>query len=496
MKEVADKAISAVSLFFTKKIPATIQYAFYVSKSFAVDMASRIAEWFSENVIDNAKFGAVLVKTAVPSFLKGFFIGGFAFAGAQVKKTVSVLSDKLSEKLARLAVLTASVVIGIIAVTSVIFWNFNTVAVSVNTNGKCVGYIRSKADFAAVSAKMSELLVDGKIDADKEVTLGYGICSKSSVSNGEELADDVLLAQDNVAKAFGLFVDGKYITSATSEKVLTDALECRKNEFSEAGTTSAKILNDISIKPVFSLCGDGKVSDLVAKDMIRNTAVTDLSVETVTTKTYTTELSYNTVTKNDATKVIGYKRISVQGKNGTAVITAQCVLVNGKEVSRDILETEVVSSPVDQVVVCGTSKSGASSVVLSLSDKGKTFLWPIKATPNMYVSAYCGDGRGHTGIDITGPEGTPIYAAAAGRVSYAGYANGFGKLVIIDHGNNYSTAYGHMCKINVSVGQYVEAGQTIALCGHEGVATGNHVHFEVRVYDTPINPAPYLGLNH
>lgn len=96
--------------------------------------------------------------------------------------------------------------------------------------------------------------------------------------------------------------------------------------------------------------------------------------------------------------------------------------------------------------------------------------------------------RAHTGIDYGAPKGTPIFATADGVVSFSGWKNGYGKLVIIRHGNGYQTYYGHCNALVAKKGQTVSQGQTIARVGRTGVATGNHVHYEVRVGGKPVDP--------
>jgi murein DD-endopeptidase MepM/ murein hydrolase activator NlpD len=101
-------------------------------------------------------------------------------------------------------------------------------------------------------------------------------------------------------------------------------------------------------------------------------------------------------------------------------------------------------------------------------------------------------GRMHEGIDIAVPYGTPVHAAAAGRVIYAGWMGGYGNLVVLDNGNGISTAYGHNTSVSVSVGQEVATGDVIASSGSTGHSTGPHVHFEVRVNGSPVDPLQYL----
>ena len=102
------------------------------------------------------------------------------------------------------------------------------------------------------------------------------------------------------------------------------------------------------------------------------------------------------------------------------------------------------------------------------------------------------DARMHTGVDFGAGEGTPIKASADGVVVSAGAQGGYGNATIIDHGNSLATLYAHQSRMAVSAGQSVKRGQVIGYVGHTGYATGPHLHFEVRVDGTPVDPMKYL----
>ena len=102
---------------------------------------------------------------------------------------------------------------------------------------------------------------------------------------------------------------------------------------------------------------------------------------------------------------------------------------------------------------------------------------------------------GHTGLDIAAPAGTPIKAAADGTVTFSGYSGGYGYVVKMDNGNGVETYYGHSSALYVSAGETVEAGDVIAAVGSTGNSTGNHLHFEVRVNGSVVNPQNYLYNN-
>jgi len=118
------------------------------------------------------------------------------------------------------------------------------------------------------------------------------------------------------------------------------------------------------------------------------------------------------------------------------------------------------------------------------------FIWPV----NGPVTSGFGMrwGRMHEGIDIGVGYGTPIHAAASGRVIYAGWMEGYGNLVAIDHGSGVSTAYGHQSSIAVGNGETVSQGQVIGYVGCTGHCFGPHLHFEVRISGSPVDPLGYL----
>lgn len=116
--------------------------------------------------------------------------------------------------------------------------------------------------------------------------------------------------------------------------------------------------------------------------------------------------------------------------------------------------------------------------------------WPVSGS----VTSGFGPrwGRTHEGIDIAVPEGTPVRAAAAGTVIHAGWLGGYGNLVVVDHGGGLSTAYAHNSALGASVGQSVAAGEVVAYSGNTGNSSGPHVHFEVRVGGSAVDPLGYL----
>jgi len=167
--------------------------------------------------------------------------------------------------------------------------------------------------------------------------------------------------------------------------------------------------------------------------------------------------------------------------------TLSSIQSDRSDVLAEIEDLEAESEALAARIRAAQQQSSGSSAQVVGSGQ---FSWPVSGS----VTSGFGSrwGRMHEGIDIAVGQGTPVHAAAAGTVIYAGWMEGYGNLVAIDHGNGLSTAYGHNSALACSVGQTVSAGQVIAYSGSTGHSTGPHVHFEVRVNGSPVDPLGYL----
>jgi murein DD-endopeptidase MepM/ murein hydrolase activator NlpD len=157
-----------------------------------------------------------------------------------------------------------------------------------------------------------------------------------------------------------------------------------------------------------------------------------------------------------------------------------------------------------------TAMSGAATTGISLGlvRNVTTADWVrANATPNLWpvegqitgsfgerIDPFNGEGAFHSGIDIGSSYGQAVVAPADGVVVFADFMGGYGRAIVIDHGHSISTRYGHLSNFAVAVGQQVHRGDTIGYVGLSGRSTGPHLHYEVRINDTPVNPYKYLRL--
>lgn len=215
-----------------------------------------------------------------------------------------------------------------------------------------------------------------------------------------------------------------------------------------------------------------------------------LQVETTEEVVYSEVIDYETVTTEDSDMYKGETEVDVAGVEGEKEVKALVTYKNGIVVKREIISEKVISEPVTKYQRQGTRET--RTPVSTGSGGSGDYFWPVDGG---YISAYQGDGRGHKGIDIAAPYGTPIYAAESGTVIEVGggWNGGYGNCVRISHDDGNVTVYAHQSSIAIEYGDYVVKGQIIGYVGSTGDSTGNHLHFEVRSNGTYANPTSYVS---
>jgi murein DD-endopeptidase MepM/ murein hydrolase activator NlpD len=127
-----------------------------------------------------------------------------------------------------------------------------------------------------------------------------------------------------------------------------------------------------------------------------------------------------------------------------------------------------------------------------VATKKSDFIWPLSQVNNISSTFGQRYGRFHTGTDMPATRGTPIVAVMDGRVLSTRYDGGFGRTITMEHRDNFFTRYAHCDVILVKDGDFIRKGQLIGLVGSTGTSTGNHLHFEIRYNDIPLNPLDFL----
>ncbi len=269
-----------------------------------------------------------------------------------------------------------------------------------------------------------------------------------------------------------------YVTKGTSETKL-HKVEKGENYWVIAKKYNIEVDNLIKANPDINpekIQIGQEVSLVVPKPMI--------TVITKEIREYKEYIAYETQYEETNVLYKGEYRVKKSGKNGEREIKAEVVKENGIEKDRNILEENITQEAITKVVLKGTKNppprigTGKLAKPTSRGVLTSPFGWRW--------------GRRHTGIDIGIPTGTPVKAADGGKVVYTGYKGGYGKCIILDHGENKQTLYAHNSKLLVKKGDKIFKGQTIANSGNTGTSTGPHLHFEVRINGIPVNPAKYV----
>lgn len=239
--------------------------------------------------------------------------------------------------------------------------------------------------------------------------------------------------------------------------------------------TSISFGQDVYAMPVYTVESEISSVDDAVFDITANSKI---NIYTTQTQQYTEEYNLETEYIEVDSWYTSQKQVVQEAQSGVHEVVASVKFINGVEVERDILQDVVISQPVAKVVKIGTKEA-------------PTFIKPING--GSFSSPFGGRwGRQHKGVDWSCSVGTNVYASCGGTVSFAGWQNGFGNTIVINHGDGLKTRYAHLSKITVSSGDKVSQGERIGLSGNSGNSTGPHLHFEVLLDGEQVNPMNYL----
>ncbi|AOT70541.1 LysM peptidoglycan-binding domain-containing M23 family metallopeptidase [Geosporobacter ferrireducens] len=455
----------------------------------------------------------------------------------QIQRQMISFYKKLSRRNRKRIMIGMLALLVIVPIITVIY--HQNQAFTVKVDGKVVGVVRKKEDFSSIIERIERNLHNAY---NTEVVFNQNITYEKTRAKDEALTDQSTLQKSVQAfmnfkvKAHGIKVNDQVIavlaTQEEAERVLADL---KKNYTPAEGASVEKIYfgENVTIEEVStetkelknyedtmkliqqgteevkihqvekgeSFWSIAKKYDLKVDDLIKaNPGINPdklqlkqevslvvpkplITIATIEKTRLDEKIPFDVEFEETAVLFKGETRIKVEGKDGRRQILAEIVKQNGIEVSRNILEENILEDPKKQIVLKGTKdvppKVGTG-----------TFSNPTRGS----LSSRFGWrwGSKHEGIDIAAKIGTAVHAADGGKVTFAGTRGNYGKLVIIDHGGGYQTYYAHNSKIVVSTGTKVHKGQKIAEVGNTGRTTGPHLHFEVRKNGTPVNPLNYV----
>lgn len=397
-----------------------------------------------------------------------------------------------------------------------------------------VGTVATKGEYYEVLDEVKtevKNIADMDFEPEGEESFTFEIVKRSSLTEKDELAENLKATSNEMAESFSITADGEFLGALVLEEDAKNILDTYLSTFTQGNENIvAEFIADVKVEKnyvpkssikskeeVYESFLAGKVVSYepaageslsyiaskynTTKETIKDTnnleseevfgKILDiytgepiLSVKTVERVVGEFEIPYETVSTEDADLYRGRYEVDVKGVCGTKYVNSYITRINGEVTEEEIVEETVLKEPVNQVQRVGTKEPPPSVGTGSFS----------MPTSGKLTSPYGARwGRKHAGIDVAAKTGTPIYAADNGIVTEAQYKNnGYGNFISIDHGNGFVTYYAHCSEIKISKGDVVAKGDLIATVGNTGRSTGPHLHFEIRLDGESQNPYNYV----
>ena len=179
----------------------------------------------------------------------------------------------------------------------------------------------------------------------------------------------------------------------------------------------------------------------------------------------------------------------------TEMTNSQLVASTTRKVDEFARQLYIQSKSFDEIVVLANNKEQMLACIPAIQPIYNKDLKHMASGFGMRIDPVYRTPKFHAGMDFSAPIGTKIFATGNGTISFAGWKQGYGNTVVINHGFNYETLYGHMNSIGVYQGQKVKRGETIGMVGNTGKSVGPHLHYEVHFKGSPVNPQNYYFLD-
>lgn len=343
--------------------------------------------------------------------------------------------------------------------------SFNAFGYILTVSGKEIVALGSEEDYNVVTQIIKETFIDKENTIIKDISIQEDLTYITRPVAPEEII--------RVEEAVNILLTGipqrevHLVSRGDSLWSISRAHNVSVLELQEA---NPQIVDGI-IKP------NDELGLIISEPLVNVTLVEEVKV--------TEKIPYQTSYVNDSSLFTSQTRVQTQGRIGEKVVTYLVTKENRIVTAKEVLQETIIREPVTEVVARGTSAAPNYGI-------GR-FIWPLASKGTITSGFGPRWGKMHYGVDIASPAGTPIRAADSGVVQTSSYQGSWGNLIVLDHGNGYSTYYAHNSRLLVKVGERVEQGQTIALVGSTGYSTGNHVHFEIRKKGSPLNPLEFFS---
>lgn len=460
-------------------------------------------------------------------------------SGLSFEEKLTLAANKIWAARISLFQYSAPILSAFLLIYCVNHFNAKTWAIMVEYDDNVIGYVNSENDFIKAQRDVEQRIVNEEYIAPEKPNTKFTLMSVApeQVIDSFSLSNQIIKASGNeIEDASGLYVDGKFLGAvkepnallATMDSILepyrkdnpeakvsfANKIELKEGLYPVSGVVDLNKLNnvisseiegetlytveegdspwaisdktDVPYQQLLSLNPNIKTKLMPGQEVVLSQAKSYLDVKITKEETHIESIAYDTEKVSDSKALKGFSAIVKEGIKGEKEVVSQTTYINGKAISSEVISEKIIKEPKSQVVSYGTN-------VLSNSQASSTALmWPVYGGKWKITCGWYGY-SGHKAIDMASSYGTPIMAAASGTVVMAANSyTGYGRYIIIDHGSGVQTLYAHNSQLLVKPGDKVLQGQVIAKMGSTGNSSGNHCHFEVRIYGRYVNPINYL----
>ncbi|WP_338631000.1 peptidoglycan DD-metalloendopeptidase family protein [Clostridium baratii] len=314
------------------------------------------------------------------------------------------------------------------------------------------------------------------------------LSEEANQSTYNEIKQNIVSSIEKDVTLKALNIDGKNIGYITNKEEFNNAIKKVASAYStnlnidESKITSINVIGNISFKDekvnISKLISEEELAD----NIIKNKSLIDVDI--VVNDTRLVDIEPSVKIERSEELLIGESKVT-EGKKGKKEQNINITYRNGEKKSVSVLSENIIEQSSSKVITKGTkSILNGTSAVFTSPTRGGT------------ITSNFGErwGKNHNGLDIAGNIGDPVMAALDGKVKSTFYErDGYGNVVILEHEGGIETRYAHMSKIGVKTGDTVKKGDIVGEVGSTGRSTGPHLHFEVRVNGSPVDPQKYIG---
>ena len=311
---------------------------------------------------------------------------------------------------------------------------------------------------------------------------------EKSQSTYNEIKQNIVSSIEKDVTLKALNIDGKNIGYVTNKEEFNNAIKKVASAYStnlnidESKITSINVKGNISFKDEKVNISKLSSEEELADNIIKNKSLIDVDI--VVNDTRLVDIEPSVKIERSEELLIGESKVT-EGKKGKKEQNINITYRNGEKKSVSVLSENIIEQSSSKVITKGTkSILNGTSAVFTSPTRGGT------------ITSNFGErwGKNHNGLDIAGNIGDPVMAALDGKVKSTFYErDGYGNVVILEHEGGIETRYAHMSKIGVKIGDTVKKGDIVGEVGSTGRSTGPHLHFEVRVNGSPVDPQKYIG---